>query len=110
MPKARIEASTDDRCEYETFSRDIDRKCVAIVARPGARGPVHLLARADAFAKTLADPDPAGTVHGLLIGAAVLGVPALIHSDWCFRALETPVLGLGTVFGNGCRDAGGSCL
>src|ERR1700704_4008070 len=28
--------------------------------------------------KTLADPDPAGTVHGLLIGAAVLGVPALI--------------------------------
>ena len=28
--------------------------------------------------KTLADPDPAGTVHRLLIGAAVLGVPALI--------------------------------
>jgi len=28
--------------------------------------------------KTLADPDPADTVHGLLIGAAVLGVPALI--------------------------------
>src|SRR5258706_12000917 len=28
--------------------------------------------------ETLADPDPAGTVHGLLIGAAVLGVPALI--------------------------------
>ena len=28
--------------------------------------------------KTLADPDPAGTVHRLLIGAAVLGMPALI--------------------------------
>jgi uncharacterized membrane protein (DUF2068 family) len=28
--------------------------------------------------KTLADPDPAGTVHRLLIGAAVLGAPALI--------------------------------
>ncbi|MFY9562539.1 MAG: hypothetical protein WAQ52_20085 [Terriglobales bacterium] len=27
---------------------------------------------------TLADPDAAGTMHGLLIGAAVLGVPALI--------------------------------
>src|SRR5882672_3389151 len=28
--------------------------------------------------QTLADPDSAGTVHGLLIGAAVLGIPALI--------------------------------
>lgn len=28
--------------------------------------------------ETLADPDMAGTVHGLLIGAAVLGIPALI--------------------------------
>src|SRR5258707_14669887 len=28
--------------------------------------------------QTLADPDPVGTVHGLLIGAAVLGIPALI--------------------------------
>jgi uncharacterized membrane protein (DUF2068 family) len=28
--------------------------------------------------ETLADPDPAGTVHGLLIGAVVLGIPALI--------------------------------
>jgi uncharacterized membrane protein (DUF2068 family) len=28
--------------------------------------------------ETLADPDAADTVHGLLIGAAVLGVPALI--------------------------------
>jgi uncharacterized membrane protein (DUF2068 family) len=28
--------------------------------------------------ETLADPDAAGTVHGLLIGAAVLGVPAVI--------------------------------
>ena len=28
--------------------------------------------------QTLADPDPGGTVHGLLIGAAVLGVPAVI--------------------------------
>jgi len=28
--------------------------------------------------ETLADPDAAGTVHGLLIGALVLGIPALI--------------------------------
>jgi uncharacterized membrane protein (DUF2068 family) len=28
--------------------------------------------------ETLADPDAADTVHGLLIGAAVLGIPALI--------------------------------
>jgi hypothetical protein len=28
--------------------------------------------------ETLADPDSAGTVHRLLIGAAVLGIPALI--------------------------------
>ena len=28
--------------------------------------------------ETLADPDAADTVHGLLIGAAVLGVPAVI--------------------------------
>ena len=28
--------------------------------------------------KTLADPDPAGTVHGLFVGATVLGIPALI--------------------------------
>jgi hypothetical protein len=28
--------------------------------------------------ETLADPDRAGTVHGLLIGAAVFGIPALI--------------------------------
>src|SRR2546423_7592702 len=28
--------------------------------------------------ETQADPDRVGTVHGLLIGAAVLGIPALI--------------------------------
>jgi hypothetical protein len=28
--------------------------------------------------ETLADPDAVGTVHGLLIGALVLGIPALI--------------------------------
>jgi hypothetical protein len=28
--------------------------------------------------ETLADPDPSGTVHGLFIGAAVLGIPAVI--------------------------------
>jgi len=74
----------------KTFSRDIDRKCVAIVARPGARGPVHHL-----LELTRSPKDAGGSRsgrHGAWVVDRSSGAwrACADHSDWCFRALETP--------------------
>ena len=77
-PKARIEASTDmDANMKRSPLISIVNLLQLLLGLVLAGLSIYLLALTRS-PKTLADPDPAGTVHGLLIGAAVLGVPALI--------------------------------
>ncbi len=72
------EAVTNDGCKHETLSADYDCECAAVVPWAGAGGLTVYLLALTRSRETLAEPDASETVHGLLIGAIVLGVPALI--------------------------------